>query len=156
MGLVSIERRDVSAQPMLFVRRRTSREQLAQKIGECLGAAFSYALKSGATVAGVPFVRYPGIDPDGFTIEGGCPVSTAVTGAGEVEAGTLHGGAVAVALHAGGYDDLSATYRALEAWIAEHGYRVAGAPWECYLTDPGQYPDMGDWRTEILWPIAKA
>jgi AraC family transcriptional regulator len=154
--LVSIDRREISPQSILFVRRRCTREQLPQHIGECLGAAFAYALQSGSTVVGVPFVRYSEIRPDGFTIEGGCPVAAPAAGAGEVEAGTLQGGAAAVALHAGGYDDLAAAHGALERWIADNGYRAAGAPWESYLTDPGQYPDMTDWRTEIVWPIAKA
>ena len=30
-----------------------------------------------------------------------------------------------------------------------------GAPWEVYLNDPSLAPDPKDWRTEVIWPIAK-
>jgi len=30
---------------------------------------------------------------------------------------------------------------------------AAGAPWESYVTDPADYPDPADWKTEIFWPV---
>ena len=46
------------------------------------------------------------------------------------------------------------TNAAVERWIEEHGFRVGGAPWESYVTDPAQHPDPADWRTEVYWPLA--
>jgi AraC family transcriptional regulator len=83
------------------------------------------------------------------------PVAAAAPGEGEVEAGTLPGGPVAVAVHGGPYDQLNETYAALERWIETHGYRVNGAPWEAYITDPADLPDPADWRTEVCWPLEK-
>jgi hypothetical protein len=37
-----------------------------------------------------------------------------------------------------------------------NGYRPGGAPWESYVTDPGEFPDSKDWRPEIYWPLASA
>jgi hypothetical protein len=34
-----------------------------------------------------------------------------------------------------------------------NGYRPGGAPWESYVTDPGEFPDVNDWRTEVYWPF---
>ena len=156
MPMLEIARKEIAAQPMLFVRRRCSRAELAQTIGLCLGAAFGHAQKTGAAVAGYPFVRYAAMGAGLLTIEGGCPIAAPAAGDGEVEAGTLQGGSVVVAMHAGAYDQLPATYAEMERWMETQGYRAAGAPWESYVTDPGEYPEAADWRTEVYWPIAGA
>ena len=36
----------------------------------------------------------------------------------------------------------------IERWIEANGYRTNGAPWEWYVTDPGQHPNPADWRTD--------
>jgi AraC family transcriptional regulator len=42
----------------------------------------------------------------------------------------------------------------MERWMEANGYRPGGAPWESYVTDPGEFPDVKDWRTEVYWPLA--
>ena len=58
-------------------------------------------------------------------------------------------------LHVGPYDELPAVYAAIEQWVAQHGWRPSGSPWEVYLNDPAECPDPKDWRTEVCWPVAK-
>jgi AraC family transcriptional regulator len=155
MPTLTIARRELTPQPMLFVRRRCAREELSKAIGECLGGAFGLAQRAGHAIGGHPFTRYPSIGAGLVTIEAGCPVAAPSPGEGEVEAGFLQGGPAAVAMHAGSYDELGATYAAMERWMEENGYRAAGAPWESYITDPGEHPNPADWRTEIYWPLAE-
>jgi AraC family transcriptional regulator len=153
MPTLSIARHDLSPQPIFFVRLRAARHELSTAIGQGLGKAYPLALSSGAAVVGRPFTRYLSTGPGLFDIEVGMPVSGASAGQGDVEAGTLPGGPVAVAMHAGSYEQLGETYAALERWIEEHGHSTAGAPWESYITDPTEHPDPADWRTEVYWPI---
>lgn len=153
MPTLSIERRDVAPQHILFVRLRAGRHELSNAIGEGLGKAFPYSQRLGYAIAGRPFTRYQSTGPGLFKIEVGLPTATAPTGEGDVEAGTLPGGPVAVAMHGGSYDTLTETYVALERWIESNGYRIGGAPWESYITDPADLPDPGDWRTEVYWPL---
>jgi len=40
--------------------------------------------------------------------------------------------------------------------MAANGVRAGGAPWESYVTDPGEHPDPADWRTEVYWPLSSA
>jgi effector-binding domain-containing protein len=87
-------------------------------------------------------------------MEAGLPLVAPAEGHGEIEAGTLQGGAAVVAVHAGAYDSLGETYTAIERWVAEQGARAGGPPWEVYVTDPAEHPDPKDWRTEIYWPLA--
>ncbi len=155
MPTLSIERREIAPQHFLFVRLRVARHELASAIGEGLGKAFPYAMRSGLAIAGRPLTRYLSTGPGLHNIEVGVPVATAAPGEGDVEAGSLPGGPIAVAMHGGPYDQLTETYAALERWIEANGYRVGGAPWESYITDPADLPDPADWRTEVYWPLAE-
>ena len=153
MPTLSIERRDLTPQHIVFVRLRAARHEIASAIGEGLGKAFPYSQHAGLAIAGRPFTRYLSTGPGLYSMEVGIPVATSPSGEGQVEAGTLPGGPVAVAMHAGPYDQLSETYAALERWIESNGFRAGGAPWESYITDPADFPDPADWRTEVYWPV---
>jgi AraC family transcriptional regulator len=153
MPTQSIERREIAPQHILFVPLRAARHELSSAIGEGLGKAFPYSQRVGVAIAGRPFTRYLSTGPGLFRIEVGMPVATAASGESHVEAGTLPGGPVAVAMHAGPYDTLTETYAALERWIEANGYRIGGAPWESYITDPADHADPADWRTEVYWPL---
>jgi AraC family transcriptional regulator len=155
MPTLSIERRDLAAQNILFVRLRAARHEIANAIAEGLGKAFPYSQRMGLAIAGRPFTRYLTNGPGLYSLEVGMPIATVPQGEGAVEAGTLPAGPAAVAMHAGPYDQLSETYAALERWIEANGYRVSGAPWESYITDPADHPDPADWRTEVFWPLEK-
>jgi effector-binding domain-containing protein len=153
MPTLSIERRDAAPQHILFVRLRPARHELATAIGEGLGKAFPYSQRAGFAIAGRPFTRYLSMGPGLLEIEVGLPVATAARGEGEVTAGTLPGGPIAVAMHAGSYDTLAETYAALQRWIEANGHRAGGAPWESYISDPADHPDPAEWRTEVYWPL---
>jgi AraC family transcriptional regulator len=154
MPTLSIERRDLAAQPFLFVRSRAGRHEIAKAIAEGLGKAFPYVMQAGLPIAGRPTARYLTSGPGLFDMEIGVPVGVEARGEGDVQAGQLPGGPTAVGVHAGAYDQLSETYAAMERWMETNGYRPGGAPWESYVTDPGECPDVKDWRTEVYWPIA--
>lgn len=59
MPTLSIERQEVAAQPVLFVRARVARHQLATAIGNGIGKSYGHAHQSGLAMAGPPFTRYP-------------------------------------------------------------------------------------------------
>jgi AraC family transcriptional regulator len=154
MPTLSIARQEIAAQPVLFVRLRPARHELSAAIGEGLGQAFPYAMQRGAAIGGRPFTRYLSTGPGLFSIQVGMPLAAAVAGEGEVEAGSLPGGPVAVAMHAGSYEQLGESYAALERWMEANGLQPGGAPWESYVTDPADFPNPDDWRTEIYWPLS--
>jgi AraC family transcriptional regulator len=99
--------------------------------------------------------RYIEVGPGMMTIEPGMPVAgTAGAGNGEIVAETLPGGPVATTIHSGPYEKLPEAYAAIEQWMHAEGMKGTGVPWESYLTDPGDYPDPKDWKTEVFWPLA--
>lgn len=61
---------------------------------------------------------------------------------------------VASVVHRGPYDTVAPTYSALEAWVAEQGYTVAGPPREAYMSDPATVPPE-EYLTEVQFPVQK-
>ena len=156
MSELKVERRELTPQSVLFVRQRVARHEISTAIGNCLGEVFPFCMKSGLALAGPPFTRYPVANVGLLTIESGMPLAAPAEGSGAIEAGTLPGGPAACATHTGHYEKLGETYAAMERWIEANGFRIGGAPWESYVTDPADYPDPNDWRTEVFWPLASA
>jgi effector-binding domain-containing protein len=154
MPMLSIERRDLTVQPVLFTRLRAARHELAKAIGEGVGKVYMHAQRVGVALAGHPFTRYQSPGPGLLTIDVGFQLTAPAAGDGDVEAGELTGGPAVVAVHGGSYETLSESYAAAERWMEANGLQPAGAPWEWYVTDPAEHPDPKDWRTELYWPVA--
>ena len=149
----SITTKELSPQPVLVVRRRVKPSAIGATLAEVLGLVFQYAQRTGSSLAGQPLTRYLEWGPGLITIEAGMPISALVPGDGDVVADTLPGGHVAMTTHLGPYDKLTEAHAAMQVWIEEQGLVAAGAPWESYVTDPADYPDPADWKTEIFWPV---
>jgi AraC family transcriptional regulator len=155
----SITKVELSPQPMLIVRRRVKRSDIGPTIAEILHLIFLYAQKNGIALAGPPFARYPESSVGFVTIEPGVRIASAPGGVATPEAQIIHdtlpGGPAAFTVHCGPYDKLVEAHAAMEAWIEAEGLTAAGPPWESYVTDPGDYPDPKDWKTELFWPVAR-
>ncbi|HTW66872.1 MAG TPA: AraC family transcriptional regulator [Bryobacteraceae bacterium] len=152
----SITKKMLNPQPVLIVRRRVKPDEIANTLAQTLGQVFLHAQQNGMAIAGQPFTRYLEWGPGLLTIEAGLPVAAhaGVEENGDVRAGTLAGGWAAVTTHAGPYDQLAGAHAAVQQWIETEGLTAHGAPWEVYVTDPADYPDPKEWRTEIFWPVA--
>lgn len=154
-----IEKKELAAQPVLVVRKRVRRAEIAATIGAELPKVFLHAQQRGIAIAGYPITRYPESSMGTVTLETGMRVSAHKDQwqMGESDGGVvgemLPGGPAAVTIHSGPYDQLQAAYAALEEWIASNGYQPAGAPWEAYLNDPADHPNPQDWKTEVSWPL---
>ena len=154
-----ITRQELAAQPVLVVRRRVRRAEIAATIGAALPKVFLHAQQRGLAIPGYPITRYLEPSVGLVTLETGMRVTahsrdwTVADGQGEVLAETLPAGSAAATIHFGPYDQLQDAYAAVEEWIAANGFRQNGAPWEAYLNDPADHPNPQDWKTEIYWPF---
>lgn len=150
-----IEVRAQDEQPFVAVRAHTTQAALEQASARHFPALFGFLAQAAAAPAGPPFIRYLGdeFDPDDIEAEFGVPVARPVPGRDGIAAGTLPAGPVAVTVHLGPYEGISLAYRALTAWISEHGHETAGPVRESYLIGPPEETDPETYRTEIAWPI---
>lgn len=63
---------------------------------------------------------------------------------------------MAVVAHHGSLADVDLTDGELGAYVTRHEISVDGPLREYYLRDAHDYPDPGQWETEIGWPIFRA
>ena len=148
-----MELREIVPQKAMVMRAKVPATDIAKALGTILPEIAGYLHDKGAAPLGPPFTRYIAMTDDEFELEGGIPVGGDLPGNGRVVPVELPGGRVVEAWHNGSYQSLGATYDEIERWIAAEGLTIAGPPWEVYVTDPGQTPNVADWRTQILWPV---
>jgi AraC family transcriptional regulator len=152
---LDISARDLPAFHALVMRRRVTRDEIATALAECLPAVFGYAQQHGLAIAGPPFARYPEVGMGSLVIESGVSVAAPPPAPLDdgIEALAIPAGRAVVAIHRGPYDRLPESYQEIEKWMRGQGLTAAGAPWETYLTDPGDHPDPATWETEIVQPV---
>lgn len=148
-----IETRTIEPQPALVIRARASAATIGAMLAELFPAVHQYMQRSGAAMAGPPFVRYLTMG-DEWDFEAGAPVATFVEGEDRIQAATLPGGLVAVVTYTGPYEGVGEAHEAIGRWLDEQRRQPAGPPWDSYVTDPMQEPDSSKWRTDVYYPLA--
>lgn len=143
---------DRPTQPTLVIRTRASVQMMPQVLGQAWGAILQHAGQSGVQPSGPPFVAYHNMDMQDLDLEIGFPFAQQLKGEGEVLAGEIPGGKAAECLHVGPYDQLGATYGALQQWMTANGYTPSGAAYEFYLNDPQSTP-AAELRTQVVFPL---
>ncbi|HEX7951159.1 MAG TPA: GyrI-like domain-containing protein [Candidatus Limnocylindrales bacterium] len=125
-------------------------------LGSSFGQVYGYLGGLGIRPSEPPFVIYHGMPgPFGlpFEIEVCAPIPGPVDPPEGWRLLDLPAGILASIVHIGPYETLGAAYDELEAWIAEHGYAVHGAPREVYLSEPDTPP--AEIRTVVELPVTK-
>lgn len=143
------------ARPVLTVAATCRHHEIGETLMRLLPRALEQAVLSDTPISGPPFARYLCWRDEDCDLEGGLPVERAVTTTGDVTSGEIGGYMAAKTVHTGAYSALSDAHRAAIGWIEQHGYKVAGSPWESYIDDPADVPDTACLRTEVYWPIAE-
>jgi effector-binding domain-containing protein len=133
------------------VRASLPQDQLAGWLAGVYREVVTCLATARVTPVGPPYARFA-FHGDLVDAEAGFPVSAPVPTRGRVIPSTLPGGPVAVTVHYGRYEDLTAAYEAVAEWLKEHGYEPAGPHWEVYYTDPQTEPDSARWRTDLVAP----
>jgi DNA-binding transcriptional MerR regulator len=115
------------------------------------------ARASGAGVVGPRIALYlPEIAEDGIEhVEAVLPLSSPPTATlpPGVALGEIPAARTAVLVHAGSYDEIGDTYRALGAWVGRHADPSGERIRERYVVGPSDGVAPAAYRTEICWPI---
>jgi AraC-like DNA-binding protein len=70
-----VVKKDLTAQPVLVVRKRVKRSDIAATIGSVLPGIFQYAQRRGLALSGHPFTRYIDMGPGVVTMEPGMRIT---------------------------------------------------------------------------------
>ena len=145
--------RGVDPQPYLGKRFHAPVGDVGSFVQRGYGELFARLAEARVAPAGHPFVIASAPLGGAMDIELGVPCAAPPI-AGDLYAGTLPGGRVAVTTHRGPYDAIGPTYQALSTWIAVNGHAPAGPPREVYLNGPDDVARPDDYLTELIWPIS--
>lgn len=151
---------DITQQPIpettaLFKRKRVEHAKIAEALGEILPAVFGYATQAGITLLGPPMCRYVQWGPAMVTLEAGLAVAPGSVGKDDIAIAVWPACTAAVTIHTGPYDGLGEAHAALELYLHDNGLVGAEGWCEIYLTDPGEVPDPREWKTQVVWPLAR-
>lgn len=135
---------------VLAMRRSVPPTEVPTALGEILPGVFAFAVSQGIAITGPPLCCYEEFTEASVTLVAGVSISGEPAPEGEVILYTLPAGRYAVAVHEGSYDSLDETYRAVDRYLEGKGLEARTTVYEIYLTDPDEYPDPKDWRTEVL------
>lgn len=136
---IAIDTVELEPQPALVVRRKVAMTDLGDTLADILPRVFQHIAGAGQQPAGMPFMRYFGMDMDEgvFDIAAGMPVQEPVDGAGDIEQHVLPGGRALTALHVGAYEDVGAVWSRVMERAQELGSDTEFG-WDVYTNDPGE------------------
>lgn len=131
------------------------REQVAiAELPAFFGRAFSQlAACAGDRIAGPPFARYHAVGTGVADVEAAVPVRDPVPVRPPMTVVELAGGPAVQIEHFGPYEELHATYAALERWLDAQGQQRGDAVREIYLNAPNEVDDPADLATLVIQPL---
>ncbi|MDE0661620.1 MAG: GyrI-like domain-containing protein [Gammaproteobacteria bacterium] len=134
---VAIETVELEPQAALVVCRKVAMTDLGDALADILPRVYRHIAGAGQQPAGMPFMRYFGMDGVTFDIAAGMPVGQAIDGTGDIEEHVLPGGCALTALHVGAYQDVGAVWSQVLQRARELG-SDAMFGWDVYTNDPDE------------------
>ena len=129
-------------------------EDVPQRINNMYNELLIFGLRSGIDVTARPVAFYHRLGEKLAVFELGIPVVEIVTPVSErVRYKTMHGCDHAVANYYGSYDTLEDGHNAVQQWLIRYRRKLAGYPWEMFVTDSTTEPDPNKWLTRIYYPV---
>jgi effector-binding domain-containing protein len=128
-------------------------QDIGIKMGRLYEKLMNYMEKRTLQPTGAPFAVYYKWSNDGFnTFACGIPVAEKTWGWKEYAYMEIPEGKAVTVTHWGKYNSMK-PYEALDNYIKNNGLKLAGPPWEEYITDPKTETDTSKWETNIYYPI---
>jgi effector-binding domain-containing protein len=144
---------DVPESFALVRRTRCRNEQLGPEIGRLYGEIMHG--NPDAELAAPPCVYYTLWEPDECEIEAALPVDPASVPHPASELKTYPACRAVRYVHIGPLEQLHESWMRFWEAIRVQGHQPSGrAPWDCYITDPGEVEDPSELQTELYVPLS--
>lgn len=136
--------------PLAIIRRQVRRAELSSAVREGCGFVWTFARERS-----LPAGRHVAIYRDAsIRLEVGVEMPVPFTEENGVVRSATPAGLTACVTLLGPYDQLGAAHRAIHAWCAAHGHRLAGPNWEIYgHWQPEWNTDPSLVRTDIFYQV---
>jgi effector-binding domain-containing protein len=151
--LYTLDTRTILPRAMAYIRASCTPATFPSLLAKTRLEMLSHLSVQGVGASGPTFVRYYQIDEQRLDVEVGVLLAQPIDETDTIHIGELPGGLVALARHIGPYSELGKLYVAMQDWVEQQGYVLAGAPWEIYWTDPQDEASSGRWKADVIWPV---
>jgi effector-binding domain-containing protein len=155
---LAVEHVEVRPMTVAYIPTATPKDDkaIAAAVGGAYGQVGVFMQKNGMKQASPPITICNKMDESGYELDAAIPVDRApgkeVPADSPVQVKTTYGGKALKVVHKGAYRDIETTFNRLIAWTAAHGYESAAAPWDEYVSDPGDTAEA-DLITHIYMPV---
>ncbi|WP_319230981.1 GyrI-like domain-containing protein [Draconibacterium orientale] len=127
--------------------------EVSREMSEMYSEISKFLAQKEIEMAGMPFSMYHLMDEEYIDFECGIPIEAANEGNRTVKVAVFPATTCACLDFYGDYGNLQEGHIAVQKWVEAHGFNLASAPMEIYLTDPQQEPDPAKWITRICYPV---
>ncbi|WP_319500061.1 SRPBCC family protein [uncultured Draconibacterium sp.] len=127
--------------------------EVSREMSEMYSEISRFLAQKEIEMAGMPFALYHLMDEENIDLECGIPIDAAIEGNKIVKVATFPTTTCACLDFYGDYSNLQEGHIVLQKWVEAHGFNLASAPMEIYLSDPQQEPDPAKWITRICYPV---
>ena len=129
-------------------------QAISSAMGNSYGKLMTFIQENQREMQGMPFAIYTAFDDETLTMICGLPIdNTGLTGTEEIIIGQINAGRSIKAIHEGPYESLHLTHTAVSEFMSANNLTAGGAPYEIYITDPGEEPDPNKWITWVIYPL---
>ena len=150
---IEVRMQQVDSFPYIGILDSCRLEDVSRQMGMMYNELLTFTKKSGLTAAGRPFAVFRKFDEQQALFEVGIPVDEPLSESGRIRNATMPGGKHATTDYVGSSDTLEEGHNAIQQWLVRYGRKIAGYPWEMYVTDLVSEPDPNKQLTRIFYPI---
>ena len=150
--LFKIDVIDQKAQPVLYIRTKTTMRDLPKIINESYHKIYEYLKEMNENPIDVPYTAYHSLDTNDLDVEMGFPVSRPLSEKNEIKSGEIPRGRYVTCLYKGPYSQMEQPYNEIFRWIEENGYEKTGVYYEYYFNSPTEVPES-ELITRIAIPV---
>ncbi|MBS4058474.1 MAG: SRPBCC family protein [Bacteroidales bacterium] len=125
--------------------------ELSAKMEAGFTALFKKAEAQKGSITGAPFALYYNWDTaEQIHYRLGLPIMETKQLACDF---TQEGGKALMAVMKGSYDQFERYHNEIQLFAMENNLQFTGAPWEEYISGPGNTEDAANWETRIYYPV---
>jgi effector-binding domain-containing protein len=140
----------------LYKTTNANSQNISAKMGQNFGAIMQFMSSNGLKQSGMPLTVYNGMSSSNVIMSNGIPINERIEipADSDVSINFIPNTKVLKTTLTGNYTYLPKAWEATMTYLAENGIEQSNLePFEIYTTDPGNYPNPADWKTEIYIPI---
>ena len=128
-------------------------EDVSSRMENLYNELLVFGAKQGKDMTARPVAIYHRLEEKKAVFEMGIPVVEPISVSGRIRLMTMPEREHAVADYYGSFDTLEDGHHAVQQWLIRYRRKLAGYPWEMYVTDPAAEPDPNNWLTRIYYPV---